>query len=266
MRTSCGRLVGRAPSWGVGAFLVVVAASVAGAQRPIMQVAAREAAAVRIGGAEYGLIRGTLRDDSTRAGLADGVVVLLDSLGELSSKAAYSDSTGYFELEVPVGGTFHLVARHTGYVSVMSGLLPVAAGEVVELELPLALGGPPRSHAMILARETIEASDALPAEFARRRAAASVSSIYLVPNAIRRGGFRTAGDIVQRHFAAARSCRAVWLMNGSRSDLAEESLQRLPAAELRAVELHRGGAGLPAELAALGPAASKCGVVGLWGR
>jgi hypothetical protein len=220
------------------------------------------------------VLRGVLRDERSRDGLAGGAILLVDSLGEPSSKAARTDSLGYFELVVPVAGTYRIMARRAGYTAIVSSPMTFLDGEAVEVELPVAAAGPPASPATILAREPVGAAATVPAAFAARRA--SRAGLFLGPNELRRAAARTVAELVSRvggrwwrgdsrtAIAAPDSsaCRPTWFLNGEPSELSEESLLRLPPAELRAAELYHQGIAPPPELAGVG----SCGAIVLWAR
>lgn len=224
--------------------------------------------------ASHGLLRGIVFDDSTQAALVAVSMTLVDEAGEMASKISQSDSAGYFEVMVPAAGRYRLVARREGYQSVMSSDLEMGLGESMEMEIPLAVTGVPRTRAMILNREALALLNWTPEPYERRRARGS--GRFIGPELLRRTRAQPVADLLgalgwrgapaarlAEHAppARARECWPLFLINGAPTNAAEADVLRLSTAELRAVELYRGDQ-VPRELAG----GRGCGVAVLWTR
>lgn len=211
------------------------------------------------------VLRGVIVDHDSARGLPGAGVLLLDAAGEPASKVGRTDSLGRFEVEAPGAGAFRVLVRRQGYPTVISGPLTVVTGELVELEIPLAVGGVAREEATILTRDALAEEMRLPEAFVVRRA--SGAGISIGPDALRPQARRGLADLLRREAGSwwrapeRGGCRPSWLVNGRPSESTEEQLLRLTSVELRAVEVLRTAA--EAEAAGL---AAPCGAVVVWLR
>jgi len=226
--------------------------------------------------APHGLLRGIVFDDSTDAGLGAVSMTLVDEAGEMAAKISQSEPSGYFEIVVPAAGRYRVVARREGYQSVMSSLLELGVGEALEMEFPLAAQGVPHSRAMVLNRESMDLLTWTPEPYERRRARGG--GRFVGPEQLRRtrarpiaellrasgwhGAERSGAQLVERASPGRDGrCWPSFLINGAPTNAADAEVLQLSTAELRAVELYRGGQA-PRELAG----ERGCGVAVLWTR
>jgi hypothetical protein len=204
-----------------------------------------------------GIVRGTLVDDSTRAPLANGTVVLVNERGERVSKGARTDSSGRFAVTVYLPGAYRLLARRSNGVGVVTSAIAVTPGEDVVIAVPLADSGLPRSQAEIVDRRTLAApaearSYAAPSapsaatpdvdEFVRRRA--RMHGTLLEGSALRRRGAETVAQLL-------RAVGGPW--SGSGRQTAGAAADRSVPELWRAVS--RTGRSMGQATAALAPAA-----------
>ncbi|HYD52091.1 MAG TPA: carboxypeptidase-like regulatory domain-containing protein [Gemmatimonadaceae bacterium] len=252
MQTSTARSSTRPARLAATGLLLLACATMAQAQAPVRAFRAS------VTEHTHGVVHGIVLDDSTRAGLLDASLVLVDANGELAAKMARTDSAGFFELIVPATGHYRLVVRREGYLAVLSSPITMEVGEAIELEVPLATGGDPRNSALIVSREPLSLAAWVPEPFARRQRGGA--GTFVGPEALRRARSEPVGALLAR-LGGGAACQPAILVNGEVAQAEEMRVLQLSTAELRAIEYYRGGA-VPAELAS----SVGCALAVLWTR
>ena len=88
--------------------------------------------------AEGQVLRGILSERDTYTPIALGLLTLTSEQGDTVSQAL-SDDRGFFEFEVPVAGSYYLIASAVGYRAVRSEVVQIEAETVRILELTMPI-------------------------------------------------------------------------------------------------------------------------------
>ena len=100
------------------------------------------------------VVRGTIRDEASRAAIAAAHVVVLND--ELKSVArALTDSAGVFAVRVPGPGEYSYRVERIGYATTSTRAWPVGHGEEQEIEIVMAPKAVPMLPLTIVASRTI---------------------------------------------------------------------------------------------------------------
>lgn len=95
-------------------------------------------------------LRGRVIDNDSREAVPAATVHVLNASTELFSTV--SDSAGSFRIALPGAGTYVLRVVRLGYEAVVTPPFPVAAGELVDIELRIAVAAMPLRPLIVSAR------------------------------------------------------------------------------------------------------------------
>lgn len=219
---------------------------------------------------------GVVVEDGTDAPIADAVVTLLTRDSRVAALAA-TDSTGAFLLKPPRGGVYTIRLTHPAYAALESNPLIVQHQESIQVEVRMGQAAIVLEPLRVVAR-----ADSRVARF-RERAERSGFGRFLTRDQIeaRAGGSVTdllwalpeieivrarpgitgpSGNAILVR-GALRRCVPTVYIDGVRAP-ADAIDDFLSPELLEGVEVYRGSAGVPAELASW----DSCGVVAFWTR
>ena len=246
-------------------------------------------------------VRGILYDDASGRPVR-GTVMLIDPATDAAVVHGFTDSLGQFALSSRIG-TFRIGAVSPGFTSVLSADVPLADGERLTVQVPIAQAGDPQHRIAVVehirpdqtARPVADRMDRVAPGFSRRRALGAGAhydrSQLASSNAATLGEFlqsvpgfsvRNPGSTASMQMSrsagmplglmrgpAGAGCHVGWFVDGHRMDLrtgidpATDGLGSMQLDAVEALEVFRGLSEMPPELA---DPDLRCGAVSIWTR